>query len=43
VSVKIEPQLLRAGYEFFDYMVVAKTCVIMSRDSMLYLVSATGG
>lgn len=40
VAVRLEPKLLKHGYEFFDEMVITDRCAIMARGHMLYLVSA---
>lgn len=41
VSVNIDPRLFKAGYGYFSHMVLTDQCLIMSKGSSLYLVSAS--
>lgn len=40
VEVSIDPRLFRAGYGAYDKMLLTEQCLIMSKGSSLYLVSA---
>ena len=41
VSVSVDPRLFKAGYGFFTHMLITENCLIMSKGSNLYLVSAS--
>lgn len=41
VAVSIDPRLFKAGYGFFDKMTMTEHCLIMTKGSSLYLVSAS--
>jgi DNA polymerase III sliding clamp (beta) subunit (PCNA family) len=41
VSVSIDPRLFKAGYGFFDKFTLTDQCLIMTKGSSLYLVSAS--
>lgn len=41
VSVNIDPRLFKNGWGFFDKFVLTEQCLIMSKGSSLYLVSAS--
>lgn len=41
VDVNIDPRLFKAGYGFFDKMVLTEQCLVMSKGTSLYLVSAS--
>lgn len=41
ISVKLNPKLLKAGCDRYSNLLVTKTCAIMTKDDMVYLVSAS--
>jgi DNA polymerase III sliding clamp (beta) subunit (PCNA family) len=41
VSININPRLFRNGYGNFDKMLLTETCLVMSKGTNLYLVSAS--
>lgn len=41
VSVNIDPRLFKAGYGYFDKFTMTEQCLIMTKGSSLYLVSAS--
>ncbi len=41
VSMSIDPRLFRAGYGFFDKMLLTENCLIMTKGGSMYLVSAS--
>lgn len=40
ISVRLNPRLLKAGYERYDKMLVTKSCAVMTKGDTVYLVSA---
>jgi len=41
VEVSVDPRLFRAGYGAYDKMLLTEQCLVMSKGSSLYLVSAS--
>lgn len=41
VSVSIDPRLFRSGYGFFEKMCLLENCLVMTKGTSLYLVSAS--
>ena len=41
VSVSIDPRLFRAGFGAFDKMILTEQCLVMTKGSSVYLVSAS--
>lgn len=42
VSIMVDPKPLKAGFGFFDTMLVTEKCIIMCKGDMVYLVAGTG-
>lgn len=41
VEVSVDPRLFKAGYGFYDRMLITEQCLIMAKGTSLYLVSAS--
>jgi DNA polymerase III sliding clamp (beta) subunit (PCNA family) len=41
VEISVDPRLFKNGYGFFSHMLLTENCLIMSKGSSLYLVSAS--
>lgn len=41
MTVSVDPRLFRNGYGFFTHMLLTEECLVMSKGSFLYLVSAS--
>lgn len=42
-DMKVEPRLLKAGFDTFDQMLFTKACAVLSKGDAFYMVSAFGG